>query len=61
MIKTKMIQDGFLSCDDRLDDKINEFIKRNNITVVDIKLTSVNNRATALIIYEVEEDEKNSN
>ena len=55
MIKTRMIQDGVLSCDDRLDDKINEFIKDKRI--VDIKFTSVNNRATALIVYEVEEDD----
>jgi len=52
IIKTKMIQDGVLTCDDRLDTKINEFIKDKKI--VDIKFTSVNNRATALIIYEVE-------
>ncbi len=61
MIKTKMIQDGILSCDDRLDTKINDFIERNsirdNVRFIDIKLASVNNRATALIIYEVEENE----
>lgn len=57
MIKTKMIQDGTFTCSDRLDDKINEFIKRNNIKVVDIKFASANNRATALIIYEVEVEE----
>ncbi len=55
IIKTKMIQDGVLTCDDRLDTKINEFIKDKRI--VDIKFTSVNNRATALIVYEVEEDD----
>lgn len=54
MKKTKMIQDGVLTCDDRLDDKINEFIEKNDshIKVIDIKFASVNNRATALIIYE---------
>ena len=66
MIKTKMIQDASLSCYDRLDTKINDFIEKNNIKdnvsfndvrLIDIKFTSVNNRATALIIYEVEEDE----
>jgi len=57
MIKTKMIQDACLSCDDRLDTKINDFIEEKNIKVVDIKFTSVNNRATALIIYEVEINE----
>ena len=66
MIKTKMIQDGASYCDDRLDTKINDFIEKNNIKdnvsfndvrFIDIKFTSVNNRATALIIYEVEEDE----
>ena len=55
MIKTKMMQDGVLSCEDRLDDKINDFIKDKKI--IDIKFTSVNNRATALIIYKVEENE----
>lgn len=50
-----MIQDGYMSCEDRLDTKINEFIKDKRI--VDIKFTSVNNRATALVIYEVEENE----
>lgn len=55
MIKTKMIQDGSLTCDTRLDDKINKFIKENNVKVVDIKFTSIgrDNRLTALIIYEV--------
>ncbi len=57
MIKTKMIQDGALSCETRLDTKINNFIEEKNIKVVDIKFTSVNNRATALIIYEVEDNE----
>ena len=57
MIKTKTIQDGVITCDTRLDEKINEFIEKNDIKVVDIKFTSVNNRATALIIYEVEENE----
>ena len=61
MIKTKMIQDGASYCDDRLDTKINDFIERNsikdNVRFIDIKFTSVNNRATALIIYEVEDDE----
>lgn len=53
MIKTEMIRDA-LTCDDRLDDKINVFIEKNrrHIKVIDIKFTSVNNRATALIIYE---------
>lgn len=55
MIKTKMIQDGVLACDTRLDEKINKFIEEHNIKVVDIKFASVNNRATALIIYEVVE------
>ena len=59
MIKTRMIQDGVLSCDDRLDDKINKFIKDK--IIVDIKFTSVNNRATALVIYEVEENAKETN
>lgn len=53
MIKTEMIKDGALACDDRLDTKINEFIKENNIKVIDIKFASVKDRATALIIYEV--------
>jgi len=61
MIKTKMIEDACLTCDDRLDTKINDFIKRNsikdNVKFIDIKFTSVNNRATALIIYEVEDNE----
>lgn len=57
MIKTKMIQDGILTCDTRLDERINRFIRENDIDVVDIKFASVNDRATALIIYEVEEDE----
>ncbi len=52
MTQTKMIYDGFLACDTRLDDKINEFIKNNNIKIIDIKFTSVNDRAVALIIYE---------
>ena len=52
-----MIQDGASYCDDRLDTKINDFIEEKNIKVVDIKFTSVNNRATALIIYEVEINE----
>ncbi len=55
MIKTRMIQDGIMSCDDRLDTKINEFIKDKKI--LDIKFTSVNNRATALVIYEVQNNE----
>ena len=59
MIKTRMIQDGVLSCDDRLDDKINKFIKDK--IIVDIKFTSVNNRATALVIYEVEDNAKKTN
>jgi len=55
MIKTKMLEDRVLTCDDTLDIKINKFIKENNIKVVDIKFASVKNRATALIIYEEEE------
>lgn len=56
MIKTKMIEDGFFSYD-ALENKINNFIKTNNIKVIDIKFaaTGKDNRATALIIYEVEE------
>ena len=54
-----MIQDGVLSCDYRLDEKINEFIKDKRI--VDIKFTSVNNRATALVIYEVEDNAEETN
>ena len=61
MIKTKMIQDACLSCDDRLDTKINDFIEEKNIKVVDIKFTSVNNRATALVIYEVQDNAKETN
>lgn len=56
MIKTKMIQDGIFTCEDDLDTKINNFIEENNIKVIDIKFASINDRATALIIYEVEED-----
>ncbi len=54
MIKTKMIRDGILACEADLDTKINNFIKENNIKVIDIKF-SVDNIPTALIIYEVEE------
>lgn len=56
MIKTKMIQDGVLTCDNRLDDKVNKFIKENDIKVVDIKFIPIRDRATALIIYEVEDE-----
>lgn len=52
MVQTKMIYDGFLACEDRLDDKINEFIKNNKVEIIDIKFTSINDRAVALIIYE---------
>lgn len=56
MIKTKIIQDAVISCEDRLDTKINKFIQEYDIKkVVDIKFASINNRATALIIYEVKE------
>lgn len=55
MIETRMIKDGYLDCETRLDTKINKFIEENDIKVVDIKFTSVNDRATALIIYEVKE------
>ena len=59
MIKTKLIEDNYMSCETRLDTKINNFIEEKNIKVVDIKFapTLKDNRATALIIYEVEEDE----
>ena len=59
MMKTKMIQDGIIACDDSLDTKINNFVKKNHIKVVDVKFAPIgrDNRATALIIYEVEEDE----
>lgn len=53
MTKTKLIEDGAISCCDRLDTKINKFINENSINVIDIKFTSVNSRAVALIIYEV--------
>ena len=59
MIKTKMLHDGIMSCDDRLDYKINKFIEEMDIKVVDIKFAPIgrDNRPTALIIYEVEDDE----
>ena len=55
MLKTKLIIDGVFTCANRLDDKINEFIKDKKI--IDIKFTSVNDRASALIIYEVDEND----
>jgi hypothetical protein len=55
MIKTKMIQDAASYSEDRLDTKINNFIKENNIKIIDIKFASTgNNRPTALIIYKEE-------
>lgn len=51
-IKTKLIQDGALACDERIDDKINKFIEENSIKVIDIKFTSSNDILKALIIYE---------
>lgn len=56
MIKTKLIEDGAIYSL-RLDNKINEFIKNENIKVIDIKFVSVvNGRLAVLIIYE--EDDK---
>lgn len=58
MIQTKMIIDAYYTCDERLDTKINKFIKEKHIKVIDIKFAGIreDNRATALIIYEVEEE-----
>lgn len=57
MIKTKMIIDKFTTCDNRLDAEINDFIEKNKAKVIDIKFTSVNCKAAALIIYEVSSNE----
>lgn len=60
-IKTKLFQDGTLACDKRVDEKINNFIEEHNIKIndiVDVKLSSNNDRIIALLIYrEVLEDE----
>ena len=56
MIKTKLIEDAVLTYENRIDDRINEFIKENNINVVDIKYATAHNRLTALIIYLEKED-----
>ena len=60
MIKTKIIEGNAISWVDRLDDKINKFIKENNIKVVDIKFAGIgrDNSAVALIMYEVKENDK---
>ena len=57
MIQTKLIEDAVLTYEDRIDDRINKFIKENNIKVVDIKYATAHNRLTALIIYKVDENE----
>ncbi len=59
MIKTKLIEDAVLTYEDRIDDRINKFILQNqvHIKVVDIKYATAHNRLTALIIYEVKDND----
>lgn len=56
MIKTRMIRESIIVAEekDRLDTKINSFIKDSKTKIIDIKFASTgkDNRPTALIIYE---------
>lgn len=61
MIKTEMIKEPIVVVEheDRLDTKINNFIRDCKAKVIDIKFaaTGQDNRATALVIYEGGENE----
>lgn len=61
MIRTIMLRDSivYVEREDRLDAKINDFIRDSKAKIIDIKFapTGTDNRPTALVIYEVEENE----
>lgn len=61
MVRTIMLRDSivYVEREDRLDAKINDFIRDSKAKIIDIKFapTGADNRPTALVIYEVEENE----
>lgn len=61
MIKTKMLRESIMATEpeDMLEVRVNNFIKKSKVKIIDIKFaaTGNDNRPTALVIYEVEEND----